>query len=330
MRDARTGTDAGSANDPLLAQRMTLVGTRGLTLVGTERDAPVAAPYATSPPASPTSSPGERSETGGSKRAVHVGADAGSVNDPLLAQRKTAVGDNDRIAEIRDALADVTDPELDESVVDLNFISRIAVDGDAASIEFRLPTFWCSANFAWIMAEDMRAALAALPWLRRADIRLVDHFAAGRINAGIAAGGGFATAFREEAGGDLKKLRDTFLRKAFLGRMSRLIEALRAAGRSDAGVIAMTVADLTSLAVSAETPGELAGLARRYLALREIYGGPAAPSDAAFRTADGEAIAASGLGVWLREIRMTRRGVEANGEMCRILLQGRYGGERPC
>ena len=43
------------------------------------------------------------------------------------------------------------------------------------------PSFF-SANFAWIMAEDMRLALDMLPWLRRADIRLVDHFAADQIN----------------------------------------------------------------------------------------------------------------------------------------------------
>jgi metal-sulfur cluster biosynthetic enzyme len=244
--------------------------------------------------------------------------------------RQAVEGADGRAAEVRAALAGVTDPELDESVVDLGFISRLAVEGDSATIEFRLPTFWCSANFAWIMAEDMREALAGLPWLRRKDIRLVDHFAADRINAGIAEGGGFAAAFEGEAAGDLTKLRDTFRRKAFLGRMSRLIEALRTAGRSGAEILAVSVADLRALATGAATApseevGELAGLAQRYLALRGIYGGPATLADPAFRTADGEAIAASALGAWLRDIRMTRRGVEANGEMCRILLKGRYG-----
>src|SRR4029079_2854943 len=99
---------------------------------------------------------------------------------------------SDRVAELRAALGEVTDPELDESVVELGFIARIDVACDRDEIEFRLPTFWCSASFAWMMAEDMRTALAALPWLKRTDICLVDHFAAERINAGIAAGDDFA------------------------------------------------------------------------------------------------------------------------------------------
>src|SRR5690242_8660480 len=98
------------------------------------------------------------------------------------------VSDVAAIDQIRAALRNVLDPELDESIVELGFVADVAVADDTATIAFRLPTFWCSANFAWIMAEDMRLALAALPWLRRADIRLVDHFAAEAINRGIAAG----------------------------------------------------------------------------------------------------------------------------------------------
>lgn len=154
---------------------------------------------------------------------------------------------NDRIAEVGDALRHVTDPELDESVVDLGFISAIEVDGDEVAVRFRLPTFWCSPNFAWIMAEDMRDALARLEWVRRREITLVDHVGADAINAAINAGEGFAEAHGAESGGDLSGLRAVFRRKAFLGRMATLIEALRTGGWSDGELLGLTVGELPGL-----------------------------------------------------------------------------------
>lgn len=222
------------------------------------------------------------------------------------------------IAEARAALAAVTDPELDQSVVELGFIADLSAADGHVSVSFRLPTFWCSAGFAWIMAEDMRAALLRLASVQSADVRLVDHFAAERINAGVATGNGFRSAFGEEAAGDLAALRETFRRKAYLGRMAALIEALRAAGMADAAIAALTMRDLAALPVASS-------LVERYRELRTAYGGPAGEGDAAFRKPDGAAIPAATLGAWLRDVRMTRRGAEANGEMCRILLKGRYG-----
>jgi metal-sulfur cluster biosynthetic enzyme len=229
---------------------------------------------------------------------------------------------SEREAEVLAALSPVTDPELDESVVDLGFIARVAVTGSRAAVDFRLPTFWCSANFAWIMAEDMKRALAALPWLSGSDVRLIDHFASKKVSDGVAAGRSFREAFGDEAAANLGAIRETFRRKAFLGRMARLIELLRERGWSDARIAAATVADIDRIA---EGAGEdaAATAAARYLELRAVYGGPAAPTDAAFRTPDGAAIPVADLPAWLRDIRMTRRGVEANGEMCRILLKAR-------
>ena len=249
-----------------------------------------------------------------------VGTISASSYDP------PAAPDHDpRIAAVRAALDTVLDPELDELVVLLGFVDTVAVDGAAVAVTFRLPTAWCSLNFAWIMAEDMRAALRRLDWVERADVRLVDHFAAERINAGIAEGHGFAATFGAEAGGDLATLRHTFRRKAFLGRMSRLIEALRRAGHDDAAILALTVRTLGEL----KTDASLAAAVERYLMLRDAFGGPAGAEDPAFRTAEGSAVDPARLTEFLREIRMTRRGVEANGEMCRVMLKARYGEATP-
>jgi metal-sulfur cluster biosynthetic enzyme len=238
---------------------------------------------------------------------------------PFIPAKAGIQGHDAHTAEVWAALATVADPELDESVVSLGFVTRVAVDAGHAEVSFRLPTFWCSASFAWIMAEDMRAALGRLPWLTGADIHLVDHFAAGKINDGIAAGQGFRAAFRGEATADLTALRETFRRKAYLGRMSRLIEALKAHGWSEERILSANIADLQE---SHADPG-LAELVVRYFDLRAVYGGSNGAAEPAFLKPDGEAIAADGLAAFLRDIRMTRRSVEANGEMCRILLKAR-------
>ena len=66
-----------------------------------------------------------------------------------------------REAEVLARLAAVTDPELDEPVTALGFVERVAVAADGTvTVDFRLPTFWCAANFAYMMAEDMRDAVS--------------------------------------------------------------------------------------------------------------------------------------------------------------------------
>ena len=70
------------------------------------------------------------------------------------------VGEAGRESEVLACLDSVTDPELDEPVTDLGFVEEVTVGADGAvSIDFRLPTFWCAANFAYMMAEDMRDAV---------------------------------------------------------------------------------------------------------------------------------------------------------------------------
>ena len=62
-------------------------------------------------------------------------------------------------------LESVMDPELDESVTELNFVTRADVDeNNCVHIGFRLPTYWCAANFSYLMADDMRRAVSALDW----------------------------------------------------------------------------------------------------------------------------------------------------------------------
>ena len=81
------------------------------------------------------------------------------------------------------------DPELDELVIDLNFVTRADVDAkDRVHIEFRLPTYWCAANFSFLMADDMRRSISALHWVTGVSVVFGEHMYADKINAGLARG----------------------------------------------------------------------------------------------------------------------------------------------
>ena len=86
------------------------------------------------------------------------------ANEPIAAAQDRRK--DDRQAQLWACLQSVTDPELDESVVDLNFITSADVDPmNRVHIGFRLPTYWCAANFSFLMADDMRRAVSALECL---------------------------------------------------------------------------------------------------------------------------------------------------------------------
>src|SRR6476620_6888704 len=98
----------------------------------------------------------------------------------------------ERSRAVLDALGAVRDPELDEPITTLGFVSTCVVSaaGDAV-VRLRLPTYFCAPNFAFLMVADAYDVVSALPGLRSVDVALEDHFAAAQINAGVAARAGF-------------------------------------------------------------------------------------------------------------------------------------------
>ena len=68
----------------------------------------------------------------------------------------------DRAQQVWARLASVIDPELDESVTELGFVTTVEVDAEGGvDIAYRLPTYWCAANFAYLMASDAQEARMA-------------------------------------------------------------------------------------------------------------------------------------------------------------------------
>lgn len=222
-----------------------------------------------------------------------------------------------RRAEVLAAVAAVRDPEIDEAVGTLGFELDAEVDAAGqVAVSMRLPTFWCPANFAFLIGEDMRRAVEALPWVTGFRLRLTDHFAGEEIGRGVSEGLGFDAAFPAHAGCDIGRLRRDFDEKAFLVRQGELAGALRRRGWSDAALSALTVEEAARLAEA-----DIAALAAAYLEKRARIGLGA--SGRVLVSANGTTVAPADVAAHLRAIRAVSTSARANGEMCRMLAAAR-------
>ena len=106
--------------------------------------------------------------------------------------------------DVRARLESVDDPELDESIVDLEYIHDLTIDGSKVSVTLVLPTAWCSPAFAWMMATGARDELEALSEVDTATITLEDHMHATEINRGVNERLDFEMVF-EEAEDDIER-----------------------------------------------------------------------------------------------------------------------------
>ncbi|MBI5131343.1 MAG: iron-sulfur cluster assembly protein [Rhodopseudomonas palustris] len=231
---------------------------------------------------------------------------------------------DDRQAQIWARLQTVTDPELDEPVTDLKFVTAVEVDADnRVRIGFRLPTYWCAANFSFLMADDMRRAVLELPWVEAVEVTLGEHMYADKINAGLAQGLSFQETFGDEADGDLDEVRRTFLLKAFQRRQAALLAHLLDAGHRPEALVTLRFDDLTQLRFD-EAGTTLLG---RYLERRAVAA--AADEPLAFVDADGDPLHAETLLTYVRALRRVDVNAEFNSALCRGLLHVRFDTETP-
>ncbi len=237
------------------------------------------------------------------------------------AQREAVLsGPADKLAQVWKHLSTVADPELDQSVTDMKFISSLSIDAqDRVDVQFRLPTYWCAANFAFMMADDMRAAVSTLHWVKTVSVVLDEHMYADKINTGLAEGRSFQATFGDEADGDIDEVRQIFLRKAFQRRQETVILHLRALGHTPDGLIAMTLGELDALTLDA------AGVsARARYHERRAIAGPVSPDALVVVTADGAPLTIATYPAHLKALRSVRINAEFNGALCTGLLSARY------
>lgn len=210
----------------------------------------------------------------------------------------------------------VRDPELDEPVTSLGFVSACTVSGDGdAEVRLRLPTYFCAPNFAFLMVADAYDSVSKVAGVRHTEVVLEDHFAADAINAGVAARSGFVQSFEGFADAELDELRINFLRKAVLAGTDRVCRPLLTAGRKTTDLARLTLGDVPP------SPD-----LDRLRARRAELGLPS--GDDASLLVDvvtGVGVGSEALPLHLRRARLTAVNMEANGSMCRGMLSHRYG-----
>ena len=224
-----------------------------------------------------------------------------------------------RYEEACDALGAVVDPELDEPITDLGFVRSLTVTpAGNVKVHLRLPTSFCSPNFAYLMASDAKDVLTKLDWARRVVVELDDHHDSAIINAGLAADAGYRGTFGHEADESLDELRETFRRKAHTAAMERcLTGSLRSdPDRTEASVGDVTLADLPDDEATA-------ALHKR----RQALGLSTAPDDLVLVDHLGQSYEADAVPMALRKARSTRISIDGNAHFCRGLLRTRYGDE---
>ena len=211
----------------------------------------------------------------------------------------------------------VLDPELDESVLSLGFVESVTGD-DAGNVTIclRLPTYWCAANFSYLMASDARREVSGLDGVRTVTVKLGEHFASDEVEDGAGPGKTFAEAFPNGGPDTLEETRQIFLRKGYFTRQERLLQALKRAGLSFAEISEMRLGDVESAQVDARTIA-------RYLERRgelELDCSDSAPLIVSVR---GETIPAEELETYYVRARTTRLAMEASGSLCSAMLQSR-------
>jgi len=223
--------------------------------------------------------------------------------------------------DVRQALGAVLDPELDEPITDLGFVRSLEITGSltgaVVTVHLRLPTSFCSPNFAYLMASDSKDVISALPGVAKVVVELDDHHDSALINAGLAADAGYRGTFRYEAEDSLEELRWTFRRKAHTAAMERcLTELLRTdPARAEESVGTVRLGDLPA----GRTKD---ALVRRRLAL----GLPTEPAAVVLVDHNNIPYPPDKVPMALRRARSTRISIDGNAHFCRGLLRTRYAG----
>jgi len=217
----------------------------------------------------------------------------------------------------------VDDPELDEPITDMGFVERVAViDGQRVEVDFRLPTYWCSPNFAFLMAFGIRRELEKLAWAKEIDVHLGDHCFGDEVNEGVNSGRAFSKVFAQYCdGADLEAVTETFLAKAFDRRQEAMLVGLTKRDLSAQDIVAMRLDALEAFAFDGE---EERKQKPRYLSLLRSRGLVRDPQDPVFVTWEGAPLTVASLPEHLDRLRGTRINMEFNGAMCRGLASTRY------
>lgn len=210
----------------------------------------------------------------------------------------------------------VLDPELDESVLSLGFVEGVSGDAEGnLAVSLRLPTYWCAANFSYLMASDARRELLQVEGVRSVTVTMGEHFAGNEIEGGAGPGLSFGEAFPTGGPDTLEETRQLFLRKGFFSRQERLLRELKRIGLSFDEIAALRVSD-----VPAEVDSRTL---TRYLDRRTELGIDFSPESPLIVDVHGAVVPPGTLETYYLRARTTRLAMEASGSLCSAMLESR-------
>ena len=216
---------------------------------------------------------------------------------------------------VLDALSGVRDPELDEPITDLDFVSGLEIEGADASVRLRLPTYFCAPNFAYLMVADAKEAVLSVPGIERA--RWFSTTTTRRKRSTAASTNGAVSTGRsrlETESADLEELRTTFRRKSFVSRQEQLCRTLRSDGCSPMELASMTLEEVP--------PSDEF---EKYLERRAELGLDVSAGAPLVVDPDGNRVPEEAVVQHLRFAKTVRVSIEGNASLCRGLLSTRYG-----
>ena len=225
-------------------------------------------------------------------------------------------------------LGRVLDPELDQPIVELGFVKSVTAEHDCVHVSMEMPTSWCSPNFAYMMAEDVRRELLAIDSVNDVQVHLENNVMAEAIEAGVNSGQSFDEAFDGEAFESLGKLRGLFLRKGYVKRQEALVKRLLTAGFSHEEVTGLKVRSvslqhgLCCITTDAGRTAQIqpAKIAQDYLERRAQIGIDCDAEAPLLVDVKGRVVSAEKLKDHLIHMRTVRLSMEANGSLCSALL----------
>lgn len=241
-------------------------------------------------------------------------------------------------AAVRERLRRVHDPELDRSIVELEYVDRIAVDGHHVTVAFVLPTAWCSPAFAWMMAADIRDEVEALAGVETVSVRLEDHMHGEQISTGVNAGRPFEAVF-DDADDGVEAVREKLDEKARFARQHSAFDALLDAGLDPGQIVRLTPDDLdlgydAGLATVSVRGGALSVTVDReplaaYVEKARTTGLVTGEDDPLFADRDGEPIdtAPESFERVRRDARLADSNIEGQATICASLHEARNGVE---
>jgi len=238
---------------------------------------------------------------------------------------------------VRERLDRVYDPELDRSIVDLDYVEKIDIDGGEVAVAFVLPTAWCSPAFAWMMATGIRDEVGELPRVESVTVQLSDHMHGEEITTGVNSGQPFEAVF-EDADDGIEAVRSKLDRTARFARQHGAVRALQEAGLDAAQVAELTRADVDlefgpDRAAVSVRGGDLTVTVPRapvaeYLQKARATGVVTDEDDRLFADRDGEPLDPDPEAVEsvVADARLAAANIEGQATICASLHESRNGG----